>query len=415
MPFQDNFRQYVAYKQQSGLGTIASATGATILPWTGGRAQAPVQAIQPNQIRRDGQPTRGRHGTRSAQASYPGEMQLANYDAIMEAVLRGTWQANAVTISNATTGWTSATIAVSGSTVTFTGEASGQSMVTLAGAPKVGDVIVWASGVAAGDRDKPLRVTGVTATTITFAESLATVAGPEGTWSFTVPKKLLCPTASTLAFRYFTVEEAELVIDGSEIYQDCVWNSVDLAMSPNGMFTITPMWIGTGAMTAETDGDSPYFTTPADPVAAVPIAGIDAKLRLGSTDYVDITAFNLSISLGATATPVVGSKISPDVFTGVMSVGGSLTILRENLQAVTDALAETQLSLSVLLQPEASDTDFFSLYMGNFTIQVPDKSEASRQAGPRTQTLNFPQELVGIDERGGAYDATTIKFQRSNA
>src|SRR3546814_12665438 len=80
-----------------------------------------------------------------------------------------------------------------------------------------------------------------------------------------------------------------------------------------------------------------------------------------------------------------------------MSVSASFTALRQDLQRVSDALAETTLSASVLMRPEGSTTDYFSIHLPYFTTPVPDKSEASRAGGPRTQTINVPPELGGID------------------
>lgn len=424
MSFQTNWNTYVAYKAQVGLGSAATGTGASIIPWAGGGAQAATQAVQSQEVRRDGMTQRGRHGSRRAQGSYPGEMQLANYDSIIEAVMRGTWGANATTISNATTGFTSATLAVAGSVVTLDSLASGASLLTVAGGPKVHDVLVWESGVAEADRDRPLRVTGVTADTITFAESLTTVAGPEGTWSFKNSKKLINPSADNLVKRYFTIEEAELDIDGSELFADCMWGRIEFAMSPNGMFTITPSWTGTGAMEVKSAADAPYFTTPSDPAAAVPIAAIDAAVRFNGGDVVDLSQFSLSVGIGLSTFESVSSNtnqatapvasVSPDVFDSPMAVSMSLTMLRQDLTTTAAALSESDLSTTILLRPKGSTSDWFSIAVPYHTIPTPEKSAASRQGGGRTQTINVPAELIGIDPRGGAYDATMIKFQRSN-
>lgn len=424
MAFQTGWNQYVAYKVQSGLGSAASGASANVMPWSGGRGQSTTQAVQSNQIRRDGMATRGRHGSRRTTGSYPGEFQLANYDSVLEAVMRGTWDASVTTISNATTGYTSATVVVSGSVVTFATLDSGISLLTTAGGPKVGDVLVWASGVDAADRDRPLRVTGVTADTITFAETLQTVGSAVGTWSVTNSKKLINPASGSLVKRYWTIEEAELDIDGSEVFPDCMWGQLEFSMSPNGMFMVTPSWTGTGAMSVYEDSGSPYFTSPAAPAAAIPMAAIDAAIRVGSVDVVDLSAFTLTVGIGLATHDVAssstnqatapGASVSPDVFDGVMTVGMSMTVLRQDLQRVSDALAETDLSASILLRPQGSTTDWFSVHVPYFTIPTPDKSEATRQGGPRTQTITVPPELVGVDERGGAYQSTMIKFQRSN-
>lgn len=408
---QNNTERYVAMKLQAGRNQIASGSGASILPVAGGRGQATTNAVQSAEVRRDGQSTRGRHGSRRAQGNYPGEMQLANYDAILAAILRGTWAA-ATSISNATTGFTSATLAVASNVVTLTGETG--SLLSVSGGPKVGDIVTFASGVHADDRARPLRVASVTADTITFADTMTNVTGPISAWSFTVASKLINPAAGATTERYYTIEENELQIDGSEVFSDCKWGQVTFAMAPNGMFTIDPMWMGTGAMQVVTGVAAPYFTSPSDPAAAVKVAAIDCTLRVGSTD-IGVSAFNLVVSINLSTFDEANSVISPDVFSGSMTVSGSFTCLRRDLSLVASSLAEEQLSLSVLLQPEGSQTSWFGFHLPNFTIPIPDKSEMSKQGGPMTQTITIPAELVGKDERGGAYDATTIKFMRSNS
>src|SRR3546814_5792212 len=143
MAFQTQWNQYVAAKLQDALGTAASGADAVVLPWAGGRGQTTQQVVQSGQIRRDGMAVRGRHGSRRTQGTYPGEMQLANYDSIIESVMRGTWAAAATVISNATTGFTSATLAATGSVVTLSSLASGASLLTVTGGPKVGAVVTW--------------------------------------------------------------------------------------------------------------------------------------------------------------------------------------------------------------------------------------------------------------------------------
>lgn len=94
----------------------------------------------------------------------------------------------------------------------------------------------------------------------------------------------------------------------------------------------------------------------------------------------------------------------------------NLTALRKDLLDVADFIAETPLSLHFLAQEnEASPADFFALTIPNFTYGGVDKSALSKQGGPRTVTRNVPSDLVGIDTRGGAFPATQITMQVSNA
>jgi hypothetical protein len=121
------------------------------------------------------------------------------------------------------------------------------------------------------------------------------------------------------------------------------------------------------------------------------------------------------MDIGGVAPEVQGSLISPDVFTGSFSVGMSFTMLRSDYGKMTDALAETALTFSVMAQEnETAPADFLGLFIPNFTILPPKKSPLSKEAGPRTQTITVPKELVGIDTTGGAFDSTMVKLQVSN-
>jgi hypothetical protein len=81
----------VSYLVQSGLGTPASGAGASIITLSGGRGNATQQSINSILVRQDGMSLRGRGGTFATQGDYPGELNMGNYDALLEAVMRGTW------------------------------------------------------------------------------------------------------------------------------------------------------------------------------------------------------------------------------------------------------------------------------------------------------------------------------------
>ena len=54
------------------------------------------------------------------------------------------------------------------------------------------------------------------------------------------------------------------------------------------------------------------------------------------------------------------------------------------------------------------------IFVPNFTLGGVDKSALSKEAGPRTQSIKVPADLIGKDETGGAFDATMVKLQVSN-
>src|SRR4051812_33514700 len=104
MAYQSQSNIITAYKVQSALGTQASGSGGTVLRMAGGAgAQLSKAATESNEVRRDGQRTRGRHGTQKTTGEWSAEASLGSHDAIIEAIMRDTWAADLV-ITEATAG-----------------------------------------------------------------------------------------------------------------------------------------------------------------------------------------------------------------------------------------------------------------------------------------------------------------------
>jgi hypothetical protein len=407
MPYQEQSQGYIARKVQSALGTIASGAGATILRTTGGQAGRLTKAsIESNEVRRDYMRTRGRHGTQKSTGPYDAELSIGAMDDVFEALFRGTWSAADLAITQATmtsvTTGANTIIAAAGSWIT--------------GGLRVGDVIRATGLPDAANNNKNLRIVGLTASTITVAETLIVNAAADTTFTITRSgRKLINPAAGSQIKRYFTIEEYEINIDGSEVFNDVVWNSVRFSMGPDGMLMSNPTWTGTGAFQALTGASAPYFTTPTE-TTAPPLCVLDCTLRLNTNDMIDLTALDMTIDVGAVAPSMISSKFAPDVFTGQMSIGGNFTALRKDLQQVTDFLNEAQVTLW-LLAADISTTPvgFFSLFVPNLTLGAVDKSALSKEAGPRTQAITIPPALVGKDNTGGSFEPTMAVIQVSNA
>lgn len=408
MAYSEQWNGYVAYKAQAAKGTQASGASALILPQAGGQGgRMSKQAIQDPIIRRDGMQVRGRHGSQRTNGSYNSTISKGGMDPILAAIMRTAWSASDLTITEAT--MTSVTTGAN------TIVAAGGSWITQG--LRVGDVIRATGLPDAANNDKNLRITGLTASTITVAETLVVNAGADTSFSIIRPGRVLTnPAAGGLVKTYFTVEEHEYDLDGSELFTDCVFSRLRISMNADGVLTTEIGWTGTGQFETKEGGDAPHFTSPTDPTE-LSMAAIEATLRAGTVDLVDLTSFDLTIELGSSAPVVTGpSKYAPDVFLGIQRVSMNLTTLRKDLLDVADFIAETPLQLHLLAaENEAEPRDFFSLFVGNFTYGAIDKSAMSRDAGARTVTRAVPAELVGVDTRGAAFDATQVKIQVSNA
>lgn len=409
MVWQTQSNAVIAYKVQSALGTQATGSGGTVLRVSGGTGGSLTKATtESNEIRGDGMRTRGRHGTQKTAGAWNAQASIGSHEPIYEAVMRDTWSAADLAITESAmtsiTTTTSTIVAAAGSWLT-------QGI-------RKGDVVRLTNHASAGNNGRNLRVTGVTASTITVAETLTLNATPDTAFTLTRPgKKLIQYSAGSLVKRYFTIDHYNSDIDQSEVMTDFVWGSLRFSMAPNGLLMCDPGGIGTGQFNALATGSSPLLTSPTMGSAA-PLSVVDATVRIGATDMVSLTSLDLTMDIGATAPDVFGSgniKYAPDVFTGQMAVSMNFTALRNDLQFLQDFVAETQYSLHILaVENEAEPKDFISIYVGNFTLGSVDKSALSKEGGALTQTIAVPAALVGLNS-GTDADTTMVVIQSTGA
>jgi hypothetical protein len=397
MSYQSGRQIIVSMKKQAGLGQPASGSDAKVFRANRGMLGLSKQPIQSGENRRDGMMTRGRHGQKEVRGQYIADLSLGTFDHLFEAVMRSTFAADLV-ITEATASLTSIT------TTTSTIVDGGGSWIT-AGL-RVGDVIRLTGHSSAGNNSRNLRITGLTTSTITVAETLTANAVADTAFTITRPRTLV----QGLDESYWTVEEYETIIDASELFTDVKVGSMLLELQPNGMALLTFGLIGLD-MEAKTAGDAPVFTSPVA-TTSIGLTSVEAKILLGGAEVADLTAARLSFDLRAQTVPVVGATKSPDVFTNLSLVEGSITALRQDLSRVSNFLNEDQLSLALMFcENESEPKDFVSFFLGNLTLSNAAKSELG-QDGPRTQELPI---MVGVDERGGAYSQTMLKIATSAA
>lgn len=408
MSFTENWNRYVAFKAQSGKGAQASGGSAQVLWVTGGAGGLLTKAsIESQLVRRDGQQFRGRHGSRRTAGTYSSEFGLGRADTIMAAIFRGSFGSADFSQSN----------------VNFTSMTTGANTIVLAsGNPitqgfRVGDVIRLTNHAQAGNNNRNLRITALSATTITVAETLTVDASADNSFTITRPGRVLVnPAAGALTKTYFTVEEHEYDQDASELFTDCVWSRMMLSMQADGMLMTEFGWTGTGAQSTVSGVSAPHFTSPTEPTS-LSFAAAEAVIRSGSADVAALTSFDLTVELQPDAPATISRDgIAPDVFLGTFRPSLNMTFLREDLQALADLSAETRLSLHALFEADGTNPKgFLSVYIPNMTLGSVAKSAMSKAGGASTVTVGVPAELIGQDTTGGAFDVTTMKIQVSNA
>ncbi|MDB5611942.1 MAG: hypothetical protein JWP25_8842 [Bradyrhizobium sp.] len=404
MTYQSNFYGYSAFLVQSGLGTPATGAGGTIIRQTGGTpGKLSKAAIQSKEIRGDAQPVKGRHGMQSAAGGpYGMELSIQSCDQIIQATMRGTWDTE---ITKTQSDFTSLTTTAHG-------------IVLASGNPitmgfRVNDVIECLNLSDVANNSTDLRVTALSSTTITVAETLVVNATPDTTCSIIRRgRKVINPAAGALVNRYFTIEEYESDIGGSRLFNDCLWKSFKFSMAPDGMVTFEPSWVGTGAFAAATS--AAVLTSPTL-ISTPPMAAIDATLRLGGVDVADVTAWDFTLDNGAVAPKTIAGKVSPTVMPGLNQASMNLTILQKDMAYILGHLNETGYSLSLkCVDNMAEPKNFISINVPNFTLGSADISPMSTAGGARTQTISVPSALIGHDSTGTGFDDTTVSIQISN-
>lgn len=393
MAYQSGRNIRVAFKPESTFGVLPGATDAKVFRINSGGLNLTKEPITSNEIRSDGMSTRGRHGSRSVSGNYIGDLSVGTFDPLIEAVFRGTFSPE---LELDETDFTS--ITTTANTIVF---ASGS---PIALGLKVGEIIRLTDHSSAGNNNRNLRITGLSSTTITVAETLTVNASADTDVTITRPKTLI----QGVTPRSFTCEEYEADIDGTELFTGCRVGSMQLQLQPNGMATVNFGMVGQD-MDVLDSASAPYFTSPSK-TTSIGLTAVEAKLMLGGVEVLDISSIDMTLQLNASGVPVVGSVLTPEVFTNSAQISLSITALKKDVTRVQQYLDEDVLSLHLVFEEnESGAADFCAFYLPNITLASASKSELGQDNG---RTVTFTA-LVGVDERGGAYPNTMIAFQTS--
>lgn len=384
----------VAYKVESVFNTPVSGAGGTqFRPNPGGSLKLSRNAFGSNEVRSDGKTSMGRLGSKSVAGSYSADLSNGTFDPLLEAIFRSTYVA-AVAITQATM-------------TSITTQAGPPSTITAAAGSwitqgvRVGDVIRLSGHSTAANNSRNLRVTAVTATVITVAESLTTDAVADNSFTLTILKKL--SMTSTLTRRSFTFEEYNADIDLTKIASGCRISSVKFTGQPDGM-AIVEFGIVGADLTPLATGTSPTFTSPTLSTT-IGLTWLDASIRVNGTDRVNLTGFELTLDLSAKTLPVIGSNVTPDVFENNLQVSGSLSMTLTDFAEFSNYTGETEFEfMALLVEPESEPKDCISLFAARCKYTGFD--DQIGQDGAKIVTMPF---MVGTKGAGvSGYDDSMV-------
>lgn len=401
MANQTGHNLLVAYKAESTFNTPASGAGGTIFrPNAGPGLKLARPSVRSNEIRADGKTSMGRLGSKSVAGSYSADLSVGTFDPLLEAIFRGTYvPAVAITFATMTSITTQA-----GPPSTITAAAG--SWITQG--VRVGDVIRLSGHSTAANNSKNLRVTAVTALILTVADALITDAGADTTGTLTIQKKLTQPSTPTR--RSFTFEEYNSDIDLTKIATGCRISSLKMTGGPDAM-ALAEFGIVGADLAPLSSGSSPTFSSPTLS-GSIGLTWIDALIRIGGADRLNLTAFELMMDMSAKGLPVIGSVVTPDVFENNLDVSGSFTTTVQDLIDFTNYATEIEFEfMALLVEPEAEPKDNISLFSARCKASGYD--DQLGQDGAKLVTIPF---MVGTKGAGvSGYDDTMVSLTTSAA
>lgn len=344
-----------------------------------------------------------RHGTRRAAGDISGELSPLTYSSFMQAATRGTWAAVS-DITQATGAMSSATVSIASNVIT----ASGGSFIT-AGL-RVGMVIRLTAGFVAGNMNKNLTITALTATAITVVgHTLTDEAGPISTWTIDIPGKSVYIPETGHVNRSFTFELNYADIDASELYTGCRIGRMQIGLPATGMSTMTLGVMGKDG-TFLSGANAPYFTgTVTAPTSTGILAAVNGSLLVAGAPVAVVTGMELTLDLGPSSDAVVGSNTVPEVFLGVANLSGNMTVLFTDATFLNYFDDETEVSLMVRMDVDSSNnSDFIQIVLPRIKFGTANISRQGNGGVPITMSF---QALKKATTTG--FEATTMWIQDS--
>lgn len=400
MPNQTSGNVLAAIKREATLGAAPGSTGAQQFRTVDSPGLDHQRGtIESNERRRDLLKTMGRLGSKSNTGSYNTELTVGGVtDLLIESILRGTWTPPVMITEIAMT-----SITTTASTIV----AAGGSWITQG--VRVGDVVTLTNHATVGNNGLRLRVTGVTATTITVAGNPLTVnAVADAAFTLTVMKKVIAPGSPL--FHSYSIEEHDLDIDESQLFLGNRLSQLTLTMRPNAMTTCAWSFLGLNRDIMD-EAATPYFVNPSL-TTGLPLVADDSWIRYRGEDVAVVTGLDLTFTIATSLTPVVGSLVSPDVFVNDLTVSGSVTGIRTDLDNLRDFDAETEFEVHTLLvEPTDDPKPSVGLFLPRTKIGA-ITAPFSGGEGPKIETRTL---MTGVKNAEAGYDSTVAAFYSSGA
>ncbi|MDX3971168.1 MAG: phage tail tube protein [Bradyrhizobium sp.] len=383
----------IAFKQHSSgvitpgvepdFATDPGASGGQILRRVSSTLALSKDTYQSNEIRGDRQIVDFRHGVKRVQGNISGELSPLTYADFFEAAFRGTWEA-AVTASQSD--FTSVSADNATSKFTFS-----------AGNPvtkgfRVGHMIRFADLSDADNNAKNFLILAFGGTSnreVTVYPAPDTMTADSAFTLASIGKRLVNPSSSFISRKY-AIEIWNQDVDVARLFTECRCGGFNAQLPASGIGTVDFDFMGRN-MTMYEDSAAPFFSAPAAETTTGVTAAVNGLLRASGQTIAVITGLNIQLQLSASADPVVGSNLVPEIFLGRANVSGQLTAFFENADLINDFVNESEIELlAYLTTTSAVNTPALTFYMPRVKLGGADL----QTQGEGGQSLTIPYQAL---------------------
>lgn len=401
----------VAIKLETTPGALAGATGAQLLRNVTSTLDLKKDILTSTEKVATMQEQDVRHGVRRPTGALNGLLSPATYKMPIQSVFRRNFT------SGATTSALTTVTAAAGPPGTFTRSAGS----FLTDGFKIGDIVRWSgwTTTATGNNARNYRITALTATVMTVgtsvtgatggAEIVAAKTAGDSVTCAVVGKKTFIPTSGQTLDTY-SYEHWFSDIAQSEVFIGVQFAQMKLSLPPSGNATVTFQTLGRDLGSS---GTSEYFTSPTAITSTTILAAVNGTLRVAGADAAIVTGLDLTLDLGLSGDPAVGSNTLPWLFPDVEKVTGQFTAFFVDNTLRDLFVNETESTLSFAFTTNNTITaDFINIVMSRIKFTGADKNDGTKGI---VQTFPFRALLDLTGGAGQATENTAISLQDSAA
>lgn len=407
MAITEGSKIYFAYKKESTPNVEETGSGGTILRRVTGTLDLAKPEVTSAEKRDDFQEVTVNHGTRSVNWQIQSELFGGDYTDFLGSLLRRDFATVSTVSAGASDGFT-----ISSGVLT---RAAGGGESFLTDGIRAGMVVRFTNLTTAGNNNRNIRITAVTATTLTLVAVDGGAAVADSTSSTTATMVIVgqvsyIPSTGHTSDTY-TMERHDRALDVSEVGYGVKIGSFDVSVQPDQPVDITFAGLGIDR-TYYSAGNAPSLTSPTAAGVGPALSSAVGVMRVNGVAQAIITGFSLNIDLGVQNRAVAFNNLSPDVFYGRSAqITGTINAMRSSNALATLFDDETEVVLELFLEsPGAAPKSFFNIYLARVKLNSADMDDPD---GPAIQTFSF-RALKPTSGATGV-EQTAILIQDSSA